>query len=261
MLRQLVPAVQRPARRAGPAGPAPAVPAGLLATPAMPEHQEEYRRLMQEDLVARHRAGARPAGPRPTPSRLTEEELLAWTRALNSLRLVLGTFSTSRRTTRAGGRPDAEESLYHWLTYLQGRPSTPSPATPDSTVGPDWTLMDLHDALDFLRANHRSVLVTRKRNGDPQLSPVVHGVDDQGRVVISSREPAYKVRNLRRDPRASSARPQRRLLRTVGAGGRHRRADLAARGHGAARRPVPPDRRASTPTGTTTGPPWYATSG
>ena len=63
--------------------------------------------------------------------------------------------------------------------------------------------MDLTDALDFLRANHRSVLVTRKQNGDPQLSPVVHGVDDQGRVVISTREPAYKVRNLRRDPRAS----------------------------------------------------------
>jgi PPOX class probable F420-dependent enzyme len=31
----------------------------------------------------------------------------------------------------------------------------------------------------------------------------VHGVDGLGRVVISSREPAYKVRNLRKDPRAS----------------------------------------------------------
>ena len=29
------------------------------------------------------------------------------------------------------------------------------------------------------------------------------GVDDAGRVVISSREAAYKVRNLRRDPRAT----------------------------------------------------------
>src|SRR6516162_1511548 len=63
--------------------------------------------------------------------------------------------------------------------------------------------MDLQDALRFLRANHRSVLVTRRRNGDPQLSPINHGVDDEGRVVISSREPAYKVRNLRRDPRAT----------------------------------------------------------
>jgi PPOX class probable F420-dependent enzyme len=63
--------------------------------------------------------------------------------------------------------------------------------------------MDLNDALRFLRANHRSVLVTRKRSGDPQLSPINHGVDAQGRVCISSREPAYKVRNLRRDPRAT----------------------------------------------------------
>jgi PPOX class probable F420-dependent enzyme len=63
--------------------------------------------------------------------------------------------------------------------------------------------MDLNAARDFLRTNHRSVLLTWKRNGDPQMSPVNHGVDDEGRICISSREPAYKVRNLRRDPRAS----------------------------------------------------------
>src|SRR5579875_1107714 len=62
--------------------------------------------------------------------------------------------------------------------------------------------MEIGPALDFLTANHRSVLVTRKRDGGPQPSPVVHGVD-AGRVLISSREPAYKVRNLRRDPRAT----------------------------------------------------------
>ena len=62
--------------------------------------------------------------------------------------------------------------------------------------------MDINEALDFLRTNHRSVLVTRKQDGGPQLSPVVHGVDPLGRVVISTREPAYKVRNLDRDPRA-----------------------------------------------------------
>ena len=31
----------------------------------------------------------------------------------------------------------------------------------------------------------------------------MHGVDQAGRVVISSRETAYKVRNLRRSPRAT----------------------------------------------------------
>lgn len=62
------------------------------------------------------------------------------------------------------------------------------------------TDVELPDALDYCRQHHHSVLVTRKRSGDPQPSPVVHGVDNAGRVVISSREPAYKVRNLRRDP-------------------------------------------------------------
>lgn len=63
--------------------------------------------------------------------------------------------------------------------------------------------MDVDEARAYLAANHRSVLITRKQDGSPQPSPVTHGVDAAGRVVISSREPAYKVRNLRRDPRVS----------------------------------------------------------
>lgn len=63
--------------------------------------------------------------------------------------------------------------------------------------------MEIAEALDFLRANHRSVLIARRQDGEPQPSPVVHGVDAEGRIVVSSREPAYKVRNLRRDPRAT----------------------------------------------------------
>jgi len=35
-----------------------------------------------------------------------------------------------------------------------------------------------------------------------QTSPVTVGVDGDGKVVVSSRETAYKVRNLRRDPSA-----------------------------------------------------------
>lgn len=63
--------------------------------------------------------------------------------------------------------------------------------------------MRIQEALEVCRANHHSVLVTRKRDGSPQPSPVLHGVNEQGHLVISSREPAYKVRNLRRDPRAT----------------------------------------------------------
>ena len=41
------------------------------------------------------------------------------------------------------------------------------------------------------------------RDGRPQLSPVTACVDDEGRILISTRETAIKTRNLARDPRAS----------------------------------------------------------
>jgi PPOX class probable F420-dependent enzyme len=63
--------------------------------------------------------------------------------------------------------------------------------------------MDLDAARDFVKANHRAVLATTRRDGRPQLSAVVVGVDSEGRAVVSSRETAMKVRNLRRDPRVS----------------------------------------------------------
>jgi PPOX class probable F420-dependent enzyme len=47
------------------------------------------------------------------------------------------------------------------------------------------------------------VLATRRGDGGPQLSPVVHGVDGDGRLMVSTREPAVKVRNVRRHPRVS----------------------------------------------------------
>ena len=62
--------------------------------------------------------------------------------------------------------------------------------------------MDLDEAREVLRNQHRAVLATWRADGTPQLSPVTVGVDDAGYAVISSRQAAYKVRNLRRDPRA-----------------------------------------------------------
>lgn len=59
--------------------------------------------------------------------------------------------------------------------------------------------MDLDRARDFVRSNHRAVLATRTSSG-LQQSPVVVGVDDDGRLTVSSRETAYKTRNLRADP-------------------------------------------------------------
>jgi len=63
--------------------------------------------------------------------------------------------------------------------------------------------MDIPEAVEFLRRNHRAVLATTRSDGSPQLSPVLVGVDDAGRLVVSTRQPAVKVRNLRRNPRAS----------------------------------------------------------
>jgi PPOX class probable F420-dependent enzyme len=47
------------------------------------------------------------------------------------------------------------------------------------------------------------VLATYRSSGGLQTSPITVGLDAGGRVAISSRETAYKVRNLRHDPRAT----------------------------------------------------------
>jgi PPOX class probable F420-dependent enzyme len=57
------------------------------------------------------------------------------------------------------------------------------------------------EARTFLRDNHRAVMATFRSDGRPQLSPVTAAVDDEGRVMISTRETAMKTKNLRRDPR------------------------------------------------------------
>jgi PPOX class probable F420-dependent enzyme len=61
--------------------------------------------------------------------------------------------------------------------------------------------MDIQAALEFVASQHHAVLGTLKSDGTPQLSPVTVGVDDAGRAVISTRQTAYKVRHVRRDPR------------------------------------------------------------
>ena len=63
--------------------------------------------------------------------------------------------------------------------------------------------MQLEEARAFVRQHHHAVLATFRSDGRPQLSPIDCGVDDEGAVIFSSRETAMKVRNLRRDQRAS----------------------------------------------------------
>ncbi len=63
--------------------------------------------------------------------------------------------------------------------------------------------MKADEAREFIAAHHRAVLATLRADGQPQLSPVLCAVDDDGRVIISTRETAIKTRNLRRHPYAS----------------------------------------------------------
>src|ERR1700682_2774829 len=63
--------------------------------------------------------------------------------------------------------------------------------------------MELSAARDFLRSHRQSILATARLDGGPQNAPGVHAGDDGGRLLISSRETAYKVRNARRAPAVS----------------------------------------------------------
>ncbi|MGI9540251.1 MAG: PPOX class F420-dependent oxidoreductase [Miltoncostaeaceae bacterium] len=60
--------------------------------------------------------------------------------------------------------------------------------------------MNVDEAREFIRENHRGVLATRHPSDSVRMSPIVAAVDDEGQIVISSRETAYKVRYLRDDP-------------------------------------------------------------
>ncbi|MBV9143964.1 MAG: PPOX class F420-dependent oxidoreductase [Pseudonocardiales bacterium] len=62
--------------------------------------------------------------------------------------------------------------------------------------------MDLEEARAVVAQQHHAVLATLRQDGTPQMSPVLAAVDAQGRVVVSTRRRAFKVRNLRRNPRA-----------------------------------------------------------
>lgn len=61
--------------------------------------------------------------------------------------------------------------------------------------------MNIADGLDYVRGNSRAVIATHLTDGTPQMSPVTLAVVDNT-IVMSTRETAYKVAQLRRDPRA-----------------------------------------------------------
>jgi PPOX class probable F420-dependent enzyme len=64
------------------------------------------------------------------------------------------------------------------------------------------TPVDREQMLEFVRPRHHFVLLTYRRDGTVQSSPVTGGVDAEGRLVVSSYPDRAKTANLRRDRRA-----------------------------------------------------------
>jgi len=65
------------------------------------------------------------------------------------------------------------------------------------------TEVDRDAMLDFVRPRHSMVLITERSDGRPQASPVTGGVDEQGRIVISTYPERAKTTNARRRAQVS----------------------------------------------------------
>ena len=63
--------------------------------------------------------------------------------------------------------------------------------------------VELPELLEFVRPRHRMVLTTFRADGSLHSSPVTGGVDEAGRIVISSYPQRAKSKNIRRTPQAS----------------------------------------------------------
>ncbi|MFF0012955.1 PPOX class F420-dependent oxidoreductase [Streptomyces sp. NPDC005374] len=63
--------------------------------------------------------------------------------------------------------------------------------------------VSLDELLDFVRPRHRAILLTRRADGSPQASPLTCGVDDSGRIVVSTYPERAKTRNAKRDSHVS----------------------------------------------------------
>jgi PPOX class probable F420-dependent enzyme len=65
------------------------------------------------------------------------------------------------------------------------------------------TAVDREELLAFLRARHHMILLTHRRDGGVQGSPVTAGVDTEGRIVVSTYPERAKAANVARQGSAS----------------------------------------------------------
>ena len=81
--------------------------------------------------------------------------------------------------------------------------------------------VEREELLEFIRPRHQGVLATTRGDGTPQMSPVTMGLDNAGRIVVSSYPERAKSLNARRHGAASmcvlsdgfGAHPESRGLR------------------------------------------------
>jgi nitroimidazol reductase NimA-like FMN-containing flavoprotein (pyridoxamine 5'-phosphate oxidase superfamily) len=67
----------------------------------------------------------------------------------------------------------------------------------------DAIRMSAGEIHDYLTGHSRIILVTNGPDGLPHPVPMNYGLDEQGRIVITSFRKSQKVKNLERDPRAA----------------------------------------------------------
>ena len=63
-------------------------------------------------------------------------------------------------------------------------------------------MSEIDDAIAFVRDHRRAVVATARPGGGIELTPAILAVDDDGTVLMSSREGVAKVENIRREGRA-----------------------------------------------------------
>jgi hypothetical protein len=96
-----------------------------VAYPEDEARQAEYRLLAQSELVDSHLATIATLEETVDAERVDEEKLLAWMRALNQVRLVLGvrlevTEEGDERPSSSNDPRAAAFAMYDYLTWLQG---------------------------------------------------------------------------------------------------------------------------------------------
>ncbi len=96
-----------------------------VAYPDDEDRETEYRLLVRDELRSSHEAALVALEESADAERLDEEQLLAWMRAINEVRLVLGTRldvteEGDERPTNADDPRISAFAVYDYLTWLQG---------------------------------------------------------------------------------------------------------------------------------------------